>query len=160
MPIIPAKPSIVAVSAIVSIVSELAPSVQLAAKKLREVVASAIWSVGADTGIGKKASDTRGARPDIEQDKMRLSMLSAVSVLNAGWRILDALMLTILTALRSSGRNIVNIRQAFALRYGSAKWEIFRCFVRIATGSRHGLKSTEIACERIENAQRQLRMFA
>ena len=156
------KPSIAAVSAIESIAFVLAQSALHVERKRHKAEDFATKSAGADTGTGKKANATNAERLNTERGRMRLSPRWVVNASNAASRIFGALILTISTEARSLGRSIGATLPVSALPYGSAKWETCKYCARTVIASRRGPNSTlsEIACERIENAQRQERLFA
>ena len=155
------RPSIAAVSATGSIASVQAPNAQRAARKPLKVAASAIRNVGEVIGTGKRASDMKSARLDTGLGRTRLSTPSAASALGAALMIHGALTLTTLTLARNCAQSTGNTLPAFALLCGSAKWGTCKSYAPTATASRRGkIGRNNIACERIENAQRQGRMFA
>lgn len=122
--------------------------------------ASVTRNVGAVTGIGAMANDTKAGRPLTALAKKRLFPDSVASAPDAGSRIFGVWILTISIHQRNCGQSIGNTLLAFASNYGRARLEICKSYARIAIASRHGgIGGDKIACQRIENAQRQGKLF-
>ena len=162
------KPSIAAASATESIGSGLARHALRAAVNLRVDGDFAARSAGAIIGRTLRGSDIRPARPDMRRGDWLSFRRSEESVCDAESTITAFWTLTTSKGKRNSNRSTAVTRRLFASRYGSRRCRYSRTdritcrsCAPTATASKRGLRIIpDIACERIENAQRQGRLIA
>ncbi len=165
MRIVPTKPATVVANATESIASGRSRVARPAAPHRRPADASAQRNAGALTGIVVMENATRRARPVTRSARMPFWRNLAAYVSGAGSTIREHSTLTTSTRRKNGGQRIGSIRPQFACLHGSAKSITSRFCVRIAIASRHGKialseeRYFDIACRRIDDAQRQGRLF-
>lgn len=160
MPIERTKRSIAAAPVTERADSGQAINALVAGSPRRSVGAFALRSVGRAFGRVMKAGDTRSARQAMTLARRPLSTVWVASVSDAGRQTGDASTLTISTPPRNCARGIDNTRPASVSNYGNARWTTCKCCALTAIASKLGkIAASDIACERIDNAYRQQRMF-